>query len=122
MALGEYVDAGIPPAKVWPESFLPADVFYWIENTEYGAEIGALDEFSVTEEQIDIFLDLLLANNVKIVAPPMQLMVEPAAPASVYLMQPTYYATAAKARGISIITWTLERAGPGWIDWMVLVN
>jgi hypothetical protein len=42
----------------------------------------------------------------------MQRLVEPDA-SSVYLMQPSYYATAAKARGLSIITWTLERAGPG---------
>jgi hypothetical protein len=70
----------------------------------------------VTEEEIDTFLDLLVANNVKIVAPPMQYLIEPA-PDSVYLMQPSYYATAAKARGLSIITWTLERAGPGLSGW-----
>jgi hypothetical protein len=29
----QFGDAGIPPAKVWPQSFLPTDVFYWIENT-----------------------------------------------------------------------------------------
>jgi hypothetical protein len=70
----------------------------------------------MAEKQIYVFLDLLVANDVKIVAPPMQLRVEPA-PACVYLIQPNYYATDAKARGISVIAWTLERAGPGLIGW-----
>jgi glycerophosphoryl diester phosphodiesterase len=115
--IADYIDAGVAPAKVWPQSFLPADVFYWVENTDYGAQAVALDgDYESTEEQIDIFLDLLVANNVKIVAPPMQRLVEPA-PESAYLMQPSYYAKAAKERGIGIITWTLERAGPGLAGW-----
>ena len=111
--IDDYIDAGVAPAKVWPQSFLPADVFYWIENTDYGTQAVALDDdYESTEAQIDTFLDLLVANNVKIVAPPMQRLVEPA-PESAYLMQPSYYANAAKERGLRIITWTLERAGPG---------
>jgi glycerophosphoryl diester phosphodiesterase len=111
--IDEYIDAGVTPAKVWPQSFLPADVIYWIENTDYGAQAVALDgDYESTDEQIDTFLDLLVANNIKIVAPPMQRLVE-AAPDSAYLFQPSYYANATKARGISIITWTFERSGPG---------
>jgi len=112
--IDEYVAAGIAPERVWPQSFNPDDVFYWIQNEpEFGKQAVALDEnYDATEEEMDDWFEFLVSNNVKIVAPPMQMLVQ-AAPDSEHLMEPSYYALAAKERGLEIITWTLERAGPG---------
>ena len=111
--IDEYVAAGIPPSQVWPQSFNWPDVYYWIENTDFGDQAVALDDnYEATNEELDVLLDELVANNVRIVAPPMQRLVD-ADPDSEYLMKASYYAEAADARGLGIITWTLERAGPG---------
>ena len=111
--IDEYVEAGIPPEKVWPQSFNPDDVIYWIQNTDYGSQAVALDENVYDNTtMIDDWLDYLVVNDVKIVAPPMQMLVD-AAPGTDNLIQASYYAKAAKERGLDIITWTLERSGPG---------
>ena len=111
--IDEYIEAGIPPSQVWPQSFNHEDVFYWIENTEYGQQAVALDDnYESTNGEIDILLETLVSRNVAIVAPPMQRLVEPNAE-SPYRMKPSYYANATKARGLDVITWTLERSGPG---------
>jgi glycerophosphoryl diester phosphodiesterase len=113
--IDEYIEAGIPPEMVWPQSFNISDVFYWIENTDYGGQAVALDEVAgdvlagANESTIDAWLDLLVSRNVKIVAPPMPFLVVPA-PDSELLMEPSYYALAAKARNLTIITWSLERS------------
>jgi glycerophosphoryl diester phosphodiesterase len=117
--IDEYVVAGIPPNQVWPQSFNPDDVIYWIQNTDYGAQAVALDanedvEFNNTA--VDAWLDLLVENGVKLVAPPMFRLVE-GAPDTELLMKPSYYAVAAAERGLGVITWTLERAGPGLSGW-----
>ena len=110
--IDEYIAAGIPPEQVWPQSFSPDDVIYWIQNTDYGDQAVALDEkYYANSTEIDTWLDYLVSNDIKIVAPPMQRLID-AAPESENLMVPSYYATAAKDRGLDIITWTLERAGP----------
>jgi glycerophosphoryl diester phosphodiesterase len=110
--IDEYIEAGIDPSMVWPQSFLPDDVFYWVANTTFGAQAVALDENdNHTSAEIDAFLDKLVSSGVQIVAPPMQRLVQ-ASNESEYLMVPSYYVTAAKERGLDIITWTLERSEP----------
>jgi glycerophosphoryl diester phosphodiesterase len=76
--IDEYIEAGIPPKKVWPQSFNWPDVYYWIENTDYGDQAVALDENEASNEEIDEYLDVLVEKNVKIVAPPMQKLVDAA--------------------------------------------
>lgn len=77
--IDEYVAAGIPPEQVWPQSFNWPDVYYWIANTTYGDQAVALDEnYEATPEELDVLLDELVANKVKIVAPPMQRLVDAA--------------------------------------------
>jgi glycerophosphoryl diester phosphodiesterase len=111
--IDEYVEAGVPPEQVWPQSFSPDDVFYWIDNTEFGAQAVALDDqYDLNTTDVEAFLDLLVSRNVKIVAPPMQRLVDPA-PDSEYLMTASHYANAAKNRSLGVIAWTLERSGPG---------
>jgi glycerophosphoryl diester phosphodiesterase len=76
--IDEYIEAGVPPEHVWPQSFVMTDVYYWIQNTDYGDQAVALDETEFTNEEIDAFLDELVANNVNIVAPSMQKLVDAA--------------------------------------------
>jgi glycerophosphoryl diester phosphodiesterase len=110
--INDYIDAGVPPEDVWPQSFSESDVYYWIENTDYGGQAVALDGFYGTNQtMIEVYLDRLVANGVKIVAPPTQRLVEPDVTGGKIGMKPSFYALAAKARDLDIITWTLERSG-----------
>lgn len=112
--INEYIELGIPPENVWPQSFDERDVFYWVKNTTYGAQAVALDGNDNTagnQSAINAYLDRLVANGVQIVAPPTRRLVEPDVPLGKLGMKPSYYATAAKARGLDIISWTLERSG-----------
>jgi glycerophosphoryl diester phosphodiesterase len=115
--IDEYIEAGVPPENVWPQSFLHDDVYYWIDNTDFGAQAVALDD----QEDLDAagfnaLFDELVAGGAKIVAPPMWRLVE-ADESAELRMKPSQYAIDAKAKGLAIITWTLERAGPGLDDW-----
>lgn len=112
--INEYIEAKIPPSDVWPQSFNDLDVFYWIANTTYGNQAVALDGndgSAGNQAVISAWLDRLVANKVKIVAPPTYRLVEPDTPGGKLGMKPSFYALAAKARGLGIITWTLERSG-----------
>jgi glycerophosphoryl diester phosphodiesterase len=112
--INEYIEAGVPPKDVWPQSFLEADIYYWVANTTYGAQAVALDgddgNFG-NQAVINAYLDRLVANGAKIVAPPTYKLVEPDTPGGKLGMKPAFYALAAKARNLGIITWTLERSG-----------
>jgi glycerophosphoryl diester phosphodiesterase len=109
--INEYIDAGIPPCRVWPQSFSVDDVYYWLDNTDYGQQAVALDEIDDRDpNQIDEFLDELVEKGVQIVAPPLFRLVEAGKNEDIV---PSYYAMAAKDRGLDIITWTLERTPPG---------
>lgn len=111
--IDEYVSEGIDPSLVWPQSFSPEDVFYWINNTDYGNQAVALDGNDThNATQTIAWLDRIKAGGGKIVAPPMQRLVE-ATNSSMYRVKPSAYALAAQARDLDIITWTLERAPPG---------
>lgn len=111
--IDEYIEASVPPENVWPQSFLHTDVYYWIENTDFGDQAVALDDnYESTPVEFNALFDDLVSRGVKIVAPPMQRLVEIDTSAEL-LMTPSQYAIDAKAKGLDIITWTLERTGPG---------
>jgi hypothetical protein len=55
-------------------------------------------------------------NGVKIVAPPMWMLVKDD-PNAEYDISPSAYADSAKEHGLKVITWTLERTGPGLDGW-----
>ena len=112
--INDYIAAGVPPSNVWPQSFNEADVYYWVANTTYGNQAVALDPNdgnAGNQAAISAYLDRLVANKVKIVAPPTWRLVEPDSPGGKLGMKPSFYALAAKARGLGIISWTLERSG-----------
>lgn len=111
--IDEFIMLNVKPQFVWPQSFDPADVFYWVANTTYGYQAVALDgNDSHNFTQSVAFLDAIVAGGGTIVAPPMQRLVV-ATNSSVYGVMPSPYAIAANERGLSIITWTFERAPPG---------
>lgn len=124
--IDEYIAAGVPPSDVWPQSFNDADVIYWVENTDYGDQAVALDnKYDASPEEFDAWHEYLHSNGVKIVAPPMWMLVNTTdnvdaevAPMSEGLgIAPSKYTESAKAHGLDIITWTLERTSPGLNGW-----
>lgn len=114
--IDEYVAAGIDPSRVFPQSFNLADVRYWIENTEYGNQAVFLDDRYDTLQGFDPMkpetfspsMEELADAGVKIVAPPLWVLVTLENGEIV----PSAYATAAKAAGLEIITWSFDRFSP----------
>lgn len=121
--IDEYKSAGIPASDVWAQSFNLDDVLYWIENEpEFGKQAVFLDA-SYDLEGFDhnnpaTFphdFAALHAKGVNYIAPPMWMLVT----AENGKIVPSAYAKEAKAAGLKLITWTLERSGPlttggGW--------
>ncbi len=121
--IDEYKSAGVPASDVWAQSFNLDDVLYWIENEpEFGAQAVYLDG-SYRESGWDPNapatwthqMDALKAMGVNYIAPPMWVLLTLDGDEIV----PSTYAMEARAAGLNIITWTMERSGPlqsggGW--------
>lgn len=112
----EYMDAGVPPSEVWPQSFNYKDVIYWINSfPAFGLQAVYLDgvfDTSVSLAQMQAWVEA----GVKVLAPPMWMLLDVDAAGSIV---PSQYALNARAAGLALITWTLERSGPlkdngGW--------
>jgi glycerophosphoryl diester phosphodiesterase len=110
--------AGVSPSDVWLQSFVKEDVMYWINHGgNFGHQAVYLDDDytdGTSGGRMDRFEELA-ASGVKILAPPMQMLVKVEGEG----YAPSNYATQAKAHGFELITWTLERSGPlasggGW--------
>ena len=108
-----YKDAGIAPSRVWPQSFLPADIFYWIDNEpEFGAQAVYLDERVDTLEgytNATASIPDLAARGVKIMAPAFFALTK--VDNETGTIVPSEYALAVKAAGLDIVTWSFERSG-----------
>ena len=112
--IDEYKAAGVAPADVWPQSFRLEDVLYWIEaEPEFGAQavfldgryrkgLNPADPATFRPSMAD-----LKSRGVNYIAPPlwMLLTVEDGAFAA------SAYAREARAAGLRIIAWTVERSG-----------
>ena len=123
--IDDYKAAGIPATDVWAQSFDLNDVLYWIKaEPAFGAQAVYLDDSYDTVEgwspmdakTWDHSMSDLKAMGVNYIAPPLWVLItlDPSGK-----IVPSAYATEAKAAGLNIITWTLERAGPlggggGW--------
>ncbi|WP_424931196.1 glycerophosphodiester phosphodiesterase family protein [Amaricoccus macauensis] len=121
--IDEYKAAGVPAEDVFPQSFNLADVLYWIEaEPEYGAQAVYLVEWP-SEGEFDEQdpatwsenFEELKAQGVNYLAPSMNMLVTNADGT----IAASEYAKAAKAAGLNLISWTLERSGPlttggGW--------
>lgn len=116
--IDEYITAGVPPEDVYAQSFSLADVQYWIANEPaFGKQAVYLDGRYGSSPPIDpndpaTFdpgMAELAAAGVNIIAPPMWMLVTLDGDDRIV---PSAYTAAAKAAGLDIITWTLERSGP----------
>ena len=124
--IDEYRAAGVPPEDVWPQSFLLSDVLHWIDaEPEFGAQAVYLDDRyeapEPTEGSEGQLIDPLdpatfeptmqeLADmGVRYVAPPQWMLVTLDEAGEIV---PSPYAEEARAAGLDIITWSMERSGP----------
>ena len=123
--LDEYKAAGVSPRKVFPQSFNLNDVLYWISaEPEFGQQAVYLDgrdsdpTFDITNPNTwSPTMAELVADGVKIIAPPIWMLVAEGSEEGEIV--PSVYAIAAKAAGLEMIAWSLERSGPlteggGW--------
>ena len=116
----EYAAAGVPPREVWPQSFNVEDVFYWIDNTEYGRQAVYLLDYNAADPFNDIVIQppysampradyfrMLRQRGVRIVAPPIPALLAVEADGRIV---PSTLAKDLKGMGFDIITWTFERS------------
>jgi glycerophosphoryl diester phosphodiesterase len=113
--IDEYKQAGIPASDVFPQSFNLDDILYWIKNEpEFGKQAVYLDgSFEIPgwspmkPETWPHSMADLKSMGVNYIAPPMWVLVT----SENGKMVPSTYAKEAKAAGLNIITWTVERSG-----------
>lgn len=109
--IDEYKTAGVKPENVYIQSFNLDDVLYWIANEpEFGEQAVFLENMNSKADLPDAIARLLTlpSKNIKIVAPPLWGLVTLNESNEII---PSEYAKTAKALGLDIITWTLERSG-----------
>lgn len=108
--LAEYRKAGVDPSDVLPQSFDLDIVRHWIAtHPDFADQVVFLDAgaWRMGMDQAIARLPDLAAEGVRIVAPPLWVLVTE----KDGRIAPSPYADAAKAAGLQIITWTLERSG-----------
>lgn len=108
--IDEYKQAGVSPRRVWPQSFSKDDVLYWVHNDPaFGKQAVYLDDANTVAE-LPGFAELASykAQGINIVAPPLFALLSADTSGNIL---PSQYARDAKAAGLDIITWTLERSG-----------
>ena len=110
--IDEYKSAGIPAKHVFPQSFNVQDVLYWADaEPKFGRQAVYLDDRADSAGFETTLMDMeqLKAQGVNFIAPPMWVLLDLDAQERIV---PSDYALFAKAAGLDIITWTLERSGP----------
>ena len=113
--LNDYIEAGVAPKDVYSQSFNLSDIEYWIKQyPAFGKQAVYLDgryddpAFDHTDPSTwSPSMDELVASHVKIIAPPMWMLLRLNAQGKIV---PSVYAKAAKRAGLDIITWTFERS------------
>jgi len=108
----------VSPRRVWPQSFNPDDVRYWIDNEpRFGRQAVYLDDRYTGPRMIDpvngdpsTFVPTMVEiarDGVNIIAPPMWFLLRVEDDGSIV---PSPYAIAAREAGLEIIAWTFERS------------
>lgn len=107
--IDDYKAAGIHPRRVWAQSFNHDDVLYWVgKEPAFGKQAVFLDDAEVPADvPTALELQTYAQQGIRIVAPPTWVLLTVAGGKIV----PSQYAKDAKAAGLGIITWTLERSG-----------
>ena len=114
--ISEYREAGVPAKNVWAQSFNLDDVKFWIDQEPaFGKQAVYLDgrygdpTFDHTDPSTwNPGMQELVADGVQVIAPPMWMLLRVNDDGKIV---PSVYAEQAKAYGLDIITWTLERSG-----------
>ncbi len=108
--IDEYKAAGVPPRNVWAQSFIKDDVLYWVRNEpRFGKQAVYLDDANTVADLPSVGeLASYKAEGINIVAPPMFALLTVDNNGKIV---PSQYAKDAKAAGLDIITWTIERSG-----------
>ncbi|WP_444996382.1 glycerophosphodiester phosphodiesterase family protein [Aliikangiella sp. IMCC44359] len=122
--INEYKQARVRPYQVLAQSFNIDDLHYWIKNEPRFARQAVYLDGRYDDAKFDFrdpstwspSMEELVADGVKIIAPPLWMLIDLD---SNNKLVPSLYAKTAKAAGLEIITWTLERSGPlgqggGW--------
>lgn len=112
----EYRTAGVAPSQVYLQSFSWQDILYWLKHEpEFGRQAiwldGRYEQAGFDPMQPDSWqpsMAELKAAGLNIIAPPLWVLVTEHNGAIV----PSRYALAAKAAGLDIIAWSLERSAP----------
>ena len=106
----EYKAAGVSPRDVWPQSFNKPDVLYWVNNEpDFGRQAVYLDDANFVSDLPGLAeLVQYKHDGINIVAPPTFALLTLDANNNIV---PSDYARNARAAGLDIITWTLERSG-----------
>ncbi|MDL0430916.1 glycerophosphodiester phosphodiesterase family protein [Marinobacter sp. TBZ242] len=114
----DYIDAGVNPRDVWPQSFLLDDVLFWINDMpRFGKQAVFLDQQPMTAENSSLaWMESLSAQGVNVLAPALWKMLTLDGHQQIV---PSEYAKNARAAGLDLIAWTVERSGPladggGW--------
>jgi glycerophosphoryl diester phosphodiesterase len=108
--IDEYKAEEVKPHKVYPQSFDIRDIRYWIaREPRFGKQAVYLDHAkTVAELPPASQLAAYKAEGINIVAPPIFALLDLDGEGNIV---PSKYARDAKAAGLDIITWTLERSG-----------
>ncbi|KIW16577.1 hypothetical protein PV08_03765 [Exophiala spinifera] len=113
--INTFIAHGIDPARVYPQSFTPADVYLWLnEYPEWGAQAVFLDEDGDDPSNFTTAvnrLPALKASGVNIISPPINYLLAVGGPNNDTIV-PSDYAITAKNAGLDIIAWSFERSGP----------
>lgn len=115
--LDEYTQLDVPSNRVYPQSFNLDDVKYWINNNpDFANQSVYLDgrdsEAGFDPSNPDTWqpsMEELVTDGVKILAPPIWMMLSINNNNDIV---PSQYAINAKAAGLELIAWSLERSGP----------
>ncbi len=115
--LDEYTEQNVPSDHVYPQSFNLADIQYWIaQNPEFANNsvyLDGRDETSSIDPNNSATWQPSMAelynDGVRILAPPIWMLLTVDENKQIV---PSLYATSAKAAGLKLIAWSLERSGP----------
>lgn len=106
---------GIEPERVWLQSFLPDDIYYWIDNEPaFGKQAVFLDERVDTPAgyaNATASIPALAARGVKVMAPAMFALTKLDDAGKII---PSEYAIACQKAGLDIVAWSFERSG--WLQ------